>query len=142
MSCLVDSSFVRYAAIKTGCSQDSPEPLVIAYSNERSLRELIASPSILGLGFDSRAAAVRKVRDDFSIVVVSRRMSKRAGTTATDHKCQFEGHSARRGLGGRLRFRKNLARRVLQRVVLVAALVFYSENIVSAMIRATLGSPY
>lgn len=54
MSCLIDSTFVRYAAIKTCCSQDSPEPLIIAYSNERSLRELIASPSILGLGFDSR----------------------------------------------------------------------------------------
>jgi hypothetical protein len=59
MNGLIDSLDVHYAVIKGCCSQGSPEPLVIAYADERSLCELIAAPSILGLRFDSRDEAVK-----------------------------------------------------------------------------------
>jgi hypothetical protein len=47
----------QYAIIRASSAHDSPELLVLAYADEKSLRSLIAEPSILALGFPSRSAA-------------------------------------------------------------------------------------
>ena len=74
MNGLIDALGVRYAVIKGSCSQGSPVPLVIAYADEKSLRELIAAPSILGLRFESRAEAVKSARNDSPAIALSNQM--------------------------------------------------------------------
>jgi hypothetical protein len=48
---------IQYAIIRASSTHDSPELLVLAYADEKSLRSLIAEPSIIALGFASRSAA-------------------------------------------------------------------------------------
>ena len=50
-------SNVRYAIIQASSMKDQPERVVVAYANENCLRDLIAVPSIVGLGFRSREEA-------------------------------------------------------------------------------------
>lgn len=49
---------VQYAVVEGFHTEGGHERIVIAYRNERSLRELIAGPAILGLGFSSREQAL------------------------------------------------------------------------------------
>jgi hypothetical protein len=144
MSRLIDSSGVHYAVIKDYCSQGSPEPLVIAYADEKSLRELIAAPSILGLRFESRASAVKSARNDSPAIAFSNQMCESAGMTDRVQKCELEVHSARRGLAGRFCFRRDrrMIHRVLEQAAVMIALMFYSRSLVSAVIRTILGFPY
>jgi hypothetical protein len=55
---VVDSSGVQYAVIAGLRTETGPERLVIGYPNEESLRDLIAAPSIIAVGFSSREQAV------------------------------------------------------------------------------------
>ena len=48
---------IQYAIIRASSKHDSPELLVLAYVDDKSLRSLIAKPSIVALGFVSRSAA-------------------------------------------------------------------------------------
>lgn len=143
MNGLIDAFGVRYAVIKGSCSQGSPVPLVIAYADEKSLRELIASPSILGLRFASRAEAVKSARNDSPAIAVSNQMRKSVGMTDRVHKCELEVHSAGRGLAGRFYFWKHrrMIHRVLEQVAVMIPLMFYSRGLVSTVIRTILGFP-
>jgi hypothetical protein len=55
---VVNSSGVQYVVIAGLRTETGPERLVIAYLNEESLRDLIAAPSMVALGFSSREEAV------------------------------------------------------------------------------------
>jgi hypothetical protein len=55
---MVDSSGMQYAVIAGLRIETGPERLVIAYPNEKSLREFIAAASIIAVGFSSREEAV------------------------------------------------------------------------------------
>ena len=57
---LVDTSTWRYAVISVRF-EPGPERLVIAYPDEETLQELIAAPSILALGYTSRADALKDI---------------------------------------------------------------------------------
>src|SRR5215467_4766141 len=57
MSALLQSSNVKYAVIEVRSTKGSPERLVVAYPNEETLRGLIANPSIVDVGLNSREAA-------------------------------------------------------------------------------------
>ena len=61
MGGLVHCSTVRYAIIQASSKKDDPERLVIAYPDEKCLRDLIAAPSIVGFGFTSREEAMAKL---------------------------------------------------------------------------------
>lgn len=56
VSSLVHSSMWQYAVISVR-SEPHCDRLVIAYPDEKSLRDLLAAPSILGLGYHSREEA-------------------------------------------------------------------------------------
>jgi hypothetical protein len=144
MDGLIDSLGVRYAVIKGYCLQGSPEPLVIAYADEKSLRELIAAPSILGLRFESRAAAVKSARNDSPAIAFSNQMRESAGMTDRVQKCELEVHSARRGLAGRFCFwsDRRMIHCILEQAAVMIALIVYSRSLVSAVIRTILGFPY
>ena len=143
MNGLMDSLGVRYAVIKGCCSQSFSEPLVIAYADEKSLRELIAAPSILGLRFESRAEAVKSARNDSMAISLSNQMRDSVGTTDRVHKCEPEVHSAKRELAGRFCVwtHGRVIHRVLEQSAVMIALIFYSRSLVSAVIRTILGFP-
>jgi len=58
----VDSSGMHFAVIAGLRTETGPERLVIEYPNEESLRDLIAAPSIIAVGFSSREKAVEDSR--------------------------------------------------------------------------------
>src|SRR6201981_1380264 len=68
----VHCSDVRYAVIEASNNKDRPERLVIAYQDEDCLRDLIAAPSIFGLGFASRAEAIANLESFASTVAPSK----------------------------------------------------------------------
>ena len=51
---MLDSSGMRYAVIAGLRTETGPERLVIAYANEKSLRDFIAAPSMIAVDFSSR----------------------------------------------------------------------------------------
>jgi len=51
---MLDSSGMRYAVIAGLRTETGAERLVIAYANEKSLRDFIAAPSIIAVDFSSR----------------------------------------------------------------------------------------
>jgi hypothetical protein len=57
MSNRVDSANLKYAVIGALRTEARRECVVIAYPEEQSLRDLIASPSIVALGFASHDKA-------------------------------------------------------------------------------------
>ena len=58
MNALFQFTKLQYAVIQLSSITDPPERLILAYRDERTLRALIAGPSIVGLGFGSREEAV------------------------------------------------------------------------------------
>lgn len=57
MTNAVDFSISQYAVIEARRTVGPSERFVIAYSDERALRDLIAGPSIIGCGFATREQA-------------------------------------------------------------------------------------
>ena len=57
---LVDTSTWQYAVISVRSGPDR-ERLVIAYPDQETLRDLIAAPSIVALGYTSRADALKNL---------------------------------------------------------------------------------
>jgi hypothetical protein len=55
----LDCPATQYAVIAVLRTEQLPERLVVAYPDEESLRDLIAAPSIIALGFNSRDEAVK-----------------------------------------------------------------------------------
>jgi hypothetical protein len=138
---VVDSSSVHYAVIAGLRTETGPERLVIAYSNEASLRDLIAAPSILATGFSSREEAVAGRRVSVLTAPSHRRMPKTMADRQTERYQQelnWEQHPAdtRSALG-------RLARFLVAsygHVAAAAIAIFFSRNAVSAIIRMALGS--
>jgi len=133
---LIDTSAWRYAVISVRFDPDR-ERLVIAYPEEEILRDLIAAPSILALGYTSRADALKNI-DRF---VTTTSSWKRLLETAVLHtnmtflaECRV---ALRRVAGG---FRLSGASRVMRNLLhngLAAALIFfYSRNVLSGTVRA------
>jgi len=133
---LVDTSTWRYAVVSVR-SEPARERLVIAYPDEKTLRDLIAAPSILALGYTSRADALKNI--DRCVTTTS--SLKRLLETAVLHtnmtflaECRV---ALRRVAGG---FRLSGASRVMRNLLhngLAAALIFfYSRNVLSGTVRA------
>ena len=63
---LINFSSVHYAVIEALLTETGPERFVIAYPNEKSLRDVIAAPSIIAFGFPSREEAAANTKVCFS----------------------------------------------------------------------------
>ena len=137
----VDSSSLQYAVIEALRTGGRPESVVIAYRDEESLRDLIAAPSIVAVGFSSRQQAAASTEVYGSAAVTSKR-SLRAGVVDAAGKCERRSQSAERrfedwfGLGQT----GEIGRRILRDVVAAAIRIFNSRNDISAAIRFALGS--
>ena len=132
----VHCSGVRYAVIQASTNKDRPERLVIAYQDEDCVRDLLAAPSIIGLGFASREEAIANCEGRMSNATPSKQKTR---ITAMFHATHEDGDlPSRQGL---------LKHRIIPQSILQSALapvvaLIYSKNIVSAMIRMALGASF
>ena len=141
MNKVVDSTGVKYAVIAGLRTETGPERLVIAYPNQESLRDLIAAPSIIAIGFSSREEAVAGGRVPVPTGTSHQQMPKftlGAGTEKYQQGLNWAGH--RREIGSTLR---RLARFLLASysdVSTTVTSIFFPRNVASAVIRMALGS--
>ena len=134
MGVLVHCSSLCYAVIQPSSKKDRPERLVIAYHDENCLRDLIAAPSIVGLGFASREEAIANLEDHVSDAAPSKQSPR---ITAMFHATHANGDlPSRPGLVKHCRIPQS----ILQSAFAAVIGLFYSRNIVSAMIRMALGA--
>jgi hypothetical protein len=134
---LVDSSIAQYAVIEARRTEGPPERFVIAYSDEESLRELIAGPSIIASGFASCEEAQANIDADFWTTEAWKQTS--GGPTvdgAEKYQRGFLFAKRRLGSGFNLTQTRRLVRGFLQAAGAGAILILYSRNAVSTAIRS------
>lgn len=120
---LVEISTWQYAVI---CVRSEPdrERLVIAYPDEETLRDFIAAPSIVTLGYNSRADALKNI--DRSAVFHTNL------TLLTECRMVL-----RRVAGGfELSGASRVMRSLLHNGFAATLIFFYSRNVLSSTIRA------
>ena len=132
----VHCSDVRYAVIQATNNKDRPERLVIAYQDEDCLRDLIAAPSIFGLGYASREEAIANLECFASIAAPSKQKPR---ITAMFHATHENGDLPS---GHVLVKRRRVPQSILQPALAAVIALFYSKNIVSVMIRMMLGASF
>ncbi len=133
---LVDTSTWRYAVI---CVRSEParERLVIAYPDEETLRDLIAAPSIVALGYTSRADALKNIDRCETTKASLKRLLKTASlhpnmTFLTECRAAFRRLAGGFGRSGSSRVMRNL----LHNGLAAALIFFYSRNVLSSTVRA------
>ena len=141
MNKVVDSTGVKYAVIAGLRTETGPERLVIAYPNQESLRDLIAAPSIIAIGFSSREEAVAGGRVSVPTGTSHQQMPKftlGAGTEKYQQGLNWAGH--RREIGSTLRRLARFLLTTYSDVGTTVTAIFFSRNVASAVIRMALGS--
>jgi hypothetical protein len=136
MGVLVHYSSMCYAVIQASSKKGRPERLVIAYQYEDCLRDLIAAPSIIGLGFASREEAIANLEGHMSDAAPSK---QKARITAMFHATHANVELA--GGHGLVKHRR-IPQSILQSALAAVIALFYSKNIVSVMIRMALGASF
>lgn len=136
MGVLVHCSSVFYAVIQASSEKDRPERLVIAYHDENCLRELIAAPSIMGLGFASREEASANLEGHLSNADPSKQTPRITAMFHATHK-----NVELTGGYGPVKHRR-IQPSILQSALAAVIALFYSKNIVSVMIRMALGASF
>jgi hypothetical protein len=141
MTKVVDSSIEQYAVIEARRTEGPSEFFVIAYSDERSLRDLIARPSIIACGFASHEEAQAKIDANLWRASVWKQTSR--GLTFDEvEEYPREGAVAKRRLGCGFELTQTgaLVRAIVQTAAATVVLIFYSRNAMSTVIRAFVGS--
>ena len=136
MGVLVHCSGVCYAVIQVSSKEDRPERLVITYHDENCLRDLIAAPSIIGLGFATREEAIANLEGHMSDAAPSKQKPRITAMFRATHA--NDDLPSRHGLVKHLRIPQS----TLQSAVAAVIALFYSKNIVSVMIRMALGAAF
>jgi len=134
----VHCSGVRYAVIQASSNKDRPERLVIAYQDEGCLRDLIAAPSIFGLGFASREEAIANLKH-FASDAAPFPLKQKPRIKAMSHATHANVESA--GGHGPVKHRR-IPQTFLKSALAAVIALFYSKNIVSVMIRMALGASF
>src|SRR5215471_18608960 len=126
---------IQYAIIRASGTHDSPELLVLAYADEKSLRSLIAEPSIIALGFASRSAA--DAAGSFHQRFASQHMHAMSAIRNANQRFLLAFHFGRSRLTHALTFWQGYSDlyRAVQSIFATAVLVLYSRSIVSAYLR-------
>jgi len=136
MGVLVHCSSVCYAVIQASREKDRPERLVISYRDENCLRDLIAAPGIIGLGFASREEAIANLEGHMSDATPSKQKPR---ITAMFHATHENGDLPS---GQDLVKHRRISQTTLRSAVAAVIALSYSKNIVSAMIRMALGASF
>jgi hypothetical protein len=133
---LVETSTWQYAVI---CVRSEPdrERLVIAYPDEETLRDLIAAPSIVTLGYSSRADALKNIDRCVRTAASLKRLLKTAvlhtkPTFLTECRVVLRRLAGAFGLPGASKVMRDL----LHNGLAAALIFFYSRNVLSSTVRA------
>ena len=135
MNTLVQFAKVQYAVIQLSSITDPPDRLILAYTDERTLRALIAGRSIVGLGFDSREEAVSTENPTLEKAIAPLPANESESARPGQHQPYCRGRSAAWSSFSSLR---RLASGIVQFAFAATLFIFYSKNIVSATIRLVL----
>ena len=141
MNEMVDSSGLRYAVIAGPRTETGPERLVIAYPNEKSLRDLIAARSIIAVGFSSREEAAAGRNSSVRPAAASYEQMRETIAVWSEKYLQiFKWADRRAEIGLALRRAAEFLVSSYSDVATTALVIFFSTNAVSAVIRMALGS--
>ena len=133
MATFLHCSNVHYAIIEASSLEDRSERLVIAYPDENCLRDLIAAPSIVGLGFESREEAMAKLAGSIpNSTVLKRGRRSRAICCKAEQNCDSQ-------VKRDLEEDRRMLIRILRSALSIAIILLYSKNPFSMMIRMVLG---
>jgi hypothetical protein len=133
---LVETSARRYAVISVR-SEPTRERAVIAYPDEETLRDLIAAPSIVALGYTSHADALKNMDRCVTTKASLKRLLKKASLHSNMTFLSECRAALRRLAGGFARSGSSKVKRNLLRNALAAALIyFYSQNVLPSTARA------
>ena len=137
---LTDSSIAQFAVIEARRTEAPSERFVFAYSDEGSLRDLIAGPSIIASGFASREEAQANI--ETSLTTARWKGIERTSAFGAAEKRQARVLSAKpRWLAGfNLANKARLVHSFVQAAVAAAAFTFYSRNAASTVVRSFLGA--
>jgi len=138
---MVDYSGVHYAVIAGLRTETGPERLVIAYSNEKSLRNLIAARSIIAAGFSSREEAAAGRNSSVRPAAASYEQLRKT-IAAWSEKCPllFTWADRRADIGSVVRRAARFLVSTCSGISTTALVIFSSTNAVSSLIRMALGS--
>ena len=136
MNALLQVTKLQYAVIQLSSITDPPERLVLAYTDERTLRALIAEQSIVGLGFGSREEAVSTENPMLEKAVAPAPANELESARPGQHQPYCRGRRAA-AWSSFLSIRR-LASGIVQFAFATTICIFYSKNIVSAIIRSML----
>jgi hypothetical protein len=135
MNALLQITKLQYAVIQLSSITDPSELLILAYRDERTLRALIAGPSIVALGFGSREEAVSTENPALEKAVApapaNELESARSGHQPYCRGGRAAAWSSFASLG-------RLASGIVQIAFAATICIFYSKTIVSAIIRSVL----
>ena len=131
-----ESRSERYALIEARWDGIFSEYFVVAYREEESLRELIAGPSIIEIGFSSREAAIAVMPNRSSRNADSRNIREKRTLRRGDDHCGHQSPRQRPGHRFGLSESRRVACAILQRAVATGVLLFYSSSVLGAAIRA------
>jgi hypothetical protein len=137
---MVDSG-VQYAVIAGLRTETGPERLVVSYPNEELLRDLIAAPSIIAVGFSSREQAVAGGRVCVPTAATYQPIPEAMAGGRSETPQQGLGRAEQRGDAHSVLRRLGRFLVTAHSNVLTAAIVmFSSRNTFSAAIRIAMGS--
>jgi hypothetical protein len=138
---MVDSWGMQYAVIAGLRTGTGPERLVIAYPNEKSLRDLIAAASIIAVGFSSPEEAVAGGRASMPIAIDRQQTPEAVAGAGTErYRQRLNGQERRGEMGSTLLRLGRFLVTSYSHVATAVIAVFFSRNLVSAAIRMALGS--
>ena len=132
----IDTAHSYYAVISVR-NDSHGERLIIAYPDEKTLRQLIAAPSILALGYSSRAEAAA-YRKDVAPAASALPLESNAKLSGAITRSVSESSATRWAAKGAvdLSTTSKRIRYLVEYTFAVAIALIYSQNLVSAMLRA------
>jgi hypothetical protein len=136
MNALLQITKLQYAVIRLSSITDPPQRLILAYRDERTLRALIAGPSIVGLGFGSREEAMSTENPALEKAVAPAPANELESARSGQHQPYCRG--GRAAAWSSFASLGRLASGIVQFAFAATIYIFYSKNIVSAIIRSVL----
>jgi len=136
MNALLQVTKLQYAVIQLSSITDPPERLILAYTDERTLRALIAGPSIVGLGFGSREEALSTNNPTLEKAAAPAPANESESARAGQHQPYCR--AGRAAAWSSVSSLRRLASGIVQFAFAASIYIFFSKNIVSATIRSVL----
>jgi len=133
----LDCPATQYAVIAGLRTEQLPERLVVAYPDEESLRDLIAAPSIIALGFNSREEAVKHAERCFQAAPAPNPAT--SGRVSDRPKSRADFSSVKRQFIALFEDTWKNASHLVQYAVTLGITNLYSRHAVSVAIRTFVG---